>query len=258
MTPYHFYYVYILKSLSYSEQLYIGFTTNLRKRLSQHNNGENISTNRYRPWRLFYFEAFSDEKMARNRELSLKNNGNPMRELKKRTGIFSEHKSDKGFTLIEVIIYIAIFGILFGGAVMASYNLFESNERNVTKSMLEDEGEFLLGKISWVTTGISSISSPAVNTTSNSLTVTKWDTSIKNPVVVTQVGNAMTIRRGTGPEIILNNSNTNISGLLFTHTYDSGNGQKPESITVNFTLSALTPNGIAVSQDFTDTIFIRK
>ncbi len=258
MTPYHFYYVYILKSISYSEQLYIGFTTNLRKRLFQHNNGENISTNRYKPWQLFYFEAFSDEKMARNRELNLKNNGNPMRELKKRTGIFSEHKSDKGFTLVEVIIYIAIFGILFGGAVLASYNMFETSEKNITKSMLEDEGEFLLGKINWATTGISSISSPPINSSGNSLTVTKWDTSIKNPIVITQTVDAMTIRRGTEPTSVLNNSNVNVLNLLFTHSYDTGNGQKPESITVNFTLSTLTSTGVAVSQDFTDTIYIRK
>lgn len=170
----------------------------------------------------------------------------------------SNYKKSRGFTLIEVIIYITIFGILFGGAVLSSYNMFESNERNITKSMLEGEGEFILGKISWATSGINSITSPAINDSSNSLTVSKIDPSVKNPLVITLVGNAITLRRGADPDQILNNSNTNITNLLFTHTYDTGNGQKPESIIASFTLSALTPNGMSVSQDFTDTIYIRK
>lgn len=45
MTPYHFFYVYILKSIKNTEQFYIGFTTDLRKRFSQHNDNLVISTN---------------------------------------------------------------------------------------------------------------------------------------------------------------------------------------------------------------------
>ena len=77
------YFVYLLKSIHYN-QLYIGSTSDLDKRLMEHNNGENVSTDRYKPWKIVYYEAFQAEKLARMREKSLKYHGNAVRELYKR------------------------------------------------------------------------------------------------------------------------------------------------------------------------------
>jgi predicted GIY-YIG superfamily endonuclease len=113
MTPYHFFYVYVLKSARFVNKFYIGFTGDLRKRLTQHNSRENTSTKRYAPWKLLYYEAFSDEHSARDRELSLKHNGNPMRELKKRIGLLPNRKSDKGFiALTSSLILSAILMLM--------------------------------------------------------------------------------------------------------------------------------------------------
>lgn len=111
MTPYNFCYVYVLNSMRFSHELYIGFTHNLRKRLVEHNQGSVISTKRYTPWKLLYYEAFSNESFARARELHLKNNGNPMRELKKRIGFVVASKSGKGFTLIETLVAVSLLTI---------------------------------------------------------------------------------------------------------------------------------------------------
>src|SRR3989344_4463672 len=108
MTPYHFFYVYILESMRLPSKLYIGLTNNLRKRLIEHNIGKSTYTKSFTPWKLVYYEAFSDARAARARELSLKNNGNPMRELKKR--VF--RKSGKGgFTLIETLVAITLLTV---------------------------------------------------------------------------------------------------------------------------------------------------
>ena len=109
VTPYHFSYVYVLESLQRARELYVGYTRDLRRRLREHNEGVVISTRRYMPGKLLYYEAFPNETYARRREKSLKDNGNPMRELKKRIGYT---KSDKGFTLIEVMVTVAIIGLL--------------------------------------------------------------------------------------------------------------------------------------------------
>ena len=77
------YYVYLIKCKKHSET-YLGSTNDLRRRLSEHNNGREISTKRYRPWRLVYYEAYRSEKDAREREMKLKSHGNAIRELKKR------------------------------------------------------------------------------------------------------------------------------------------------------------------------------
>ena len=65
------FYVYFLESQSFDE-LYFGFTANLRRRLIEHNSGLNFSTKRYMPWELIYYEACNNEKDAKRREKYLK------------------------------------------------------------------------------------------------------------------------------------------------------------------------------------------
>lgn len=77
------YYLYILKS-KIDFKLYIGYTDNLKRRLSEHNNGVVTSTNPRRPFELRYYEAFHDQENAKKREHSLKKDGKALAQLKKR------------------------------------------------------------------------------------------------------------------------------------------------------------------------------
>ena len=65
------FYVYLLESVK-SGEWYIGYTSNLRRRLVEHNQGLNISTRRYKPWNVIYYEACVNEKDAHRREGYLK------------------------------------------------------------------------------------------------------------------------------------------------------------------------------------------
>lgn len=62
-----FSYVYLLHSLK-NGQLYVGFTNDLKKRVTEHNKGQNRSTRPYTPWELIYYESHRSEKDARRRE----------------------------------------------------------------------------------------------------------------------------------------------------------------------------------------------
>lgn len=77
------YYVYFLKSKN-SEATYIGFTTNLRLRIAQHNNRLSFSTKNNAPWELVYYEAFRSKIDAMERERMLKYDGKAKTMLKKR------------------------------------------------------------------------------------------------------------------------------------------------------------------------------
>ena len=53
------YRVYILKSIRYPKT-YVGFTSNLKRRLEEHNSGKNFYTRKYKPWELLYYEDCRD------------------------------------------------------------------------------------------------------------------------------------------------------------------------------------------------------
>ncbi len=62
-----FFYTYILQSIKHQD-LYVGYTTDLKERLKKHNSGSNVSTKSHRPWFLIFYEAYRNEKDAKRRE----------------------------------------------------------------------------------------------------------------------------------------------------------------------------------------------
>ena len=66
-----FYYVYILKSQKDNE-LYIGKTKNLKKRLEQHCQGQVKATKGRRPVKLVYYEAYKNKRKWSEQELFYK------------------------------------------------------------------------------------------------------------------------------------------------------------------------------------------
>ncbi len=77
------FYVYILKSRK-DEKLYIGYTSDLKRRVSEHNEGQNISTKPRRPLDLLYYEAYMSQADAKKREFNLKNSAGAKTALKRR------------------------------------------------------------------------------------------------------------------------------------------------------------------------------
>ncbi len=62
-----FYYVYALRSLK-DYKFYLGFTSDLKRRLQEHNRGKNVSTAQRLPLELIFYEAFLNKKDALRRE----------------------------------------------------------------------------------------------------------------------------------------------------------------------------------------------
>jgi len=67
-------YVYILKSEPYPNQEYIGATSDLKKRLNDHNSGQSKHTAKYAPWKIIWYCAFDDKIKAYDFEKYLKSN----------------------------------------------------------------------------------------------------------------------------------------------------------------------------------------
>jgi putative endonuclease len=65
-------YVYLLQSLSFPTQRYVGVTTNLKERLQAHNAGASLHTSKYRPWKVVMYLCFQDDRRAAEFERYLK------------------------------------------------------------------------------------------------------------------------------------------------------------------------------------------
>lgn len=52
--------------------LYVGCTNDLKRRLKEHNNGEELSTKHYAPFELIHYEAYKNKSDAHRREQYLK------------------------------------------------------------------------------------------------------------------------------------------------------------------------------------------
>lgn len=75
------YYFYVIKNES--DKLYHGYSSNLRKRLFEHNKGINFSTKKH-VWKLIYYEAYFSQEDAKERERQIKQFGQAWAQLRRR------------------------------------------------------------------------------------------------------------------------------------------------------------------------------
>ena len=73
----------MLKSKSIKPVTYVGYTKNLKKRISLHNSGKGAKFTRGRKWRLIYKEKYKSKKEAISREYYIKKNRSLRNKLKK-------------------------------------------------------------------------------------------------------------------------------------------------------------------------------
>jgi putative endonuclease len=68
------YFVYLLKSIK-DNNLYIGRTSNLKQRPLEYNSKKSFTTKGREPFKLIYFEGYTHENDAKQREKNLKYHG---------------------------------------------------------------------------------------------------------------------------------------------------------------------------------------
>ena len=79
------YYVYLLIS-QYNKKIisYVGYTSNIKKRLLLHNNSKGAKFTRGRRWKLIYKQSYNSKSLAMKEEYKLKKNYNHRNLIKKK------------------------------------------------------------------------------------------------------------------------------------------------------------------------------
>ncbi|MBY0539271.1 hypothetical protein K2P56_02450 [Patescibacteria group bacterium] len=147
----------------------------------------------------------------------------------------ARHKSLRGISLIEAVVYLALATFLVTGVVVASYPLFTNTERQSKSTVQEMEAANVTQKILNILNSATSISAPVVGAQGSSLTtVTPLGT-----VTVTNTGNEITVNRGSGA-IPVHSDRVAMTGLNFSRI--AGGVGEPDSLV--FVFSA---NGVPIS-----------
>jgi putative endonuclease len=67
----YIFHIYVLYSQKF-DKIYIGYTSDLQKRIGEHNSGRSRFTKSYMPWELVYSEEIPTRSFAMKREKELK------------------------------------------------------------------------------------------------------------------------------------------------------------------------------------------
>jgi len=79
------FYVYLI--VGDNSKIYVGYSADLKRRLNEHLNDKVYTTKRMKNPKLFYYEAYPNEKLAKERERKLKQYGSSYNGLLKRLGL---------------------------------------------------------------------------------------------------------------------------------------------------------------------------
>ena len=98
-----------------------------------------------------------------------------------------------GFTLLETIIYLALFSVLMSGALLAVYQLLESTAINQTALSVQAEALFVNQKFSWALSGATEV----LVVSSTTLRIVRPDIGSDSPIDFVAQNGAWYIARGT-------------------------------------------------------------
>lgn len=148
----------------------------------------------------------------------------------------------RAFTLIETLIYLALFSVLIGGIASAMYLLIQSSGKVQANAILLQEEQFIMATIERVVGAATTVSLPGAGGSGSTLMVN---------------GNAITL---SGTDVLLNgiagelnNTNVRVTRLVFSRT-----AALPVGITTAITVETNTPNGQLLSYSASTTKYIRQ
>lgn len=145
----------------------------------------------------------------------------------------------KGFTLIELMLYVAIVSVLLSTVVGLYMALAQSRTKMQAVSEVEMQGYHAMAQVTAAIRGGQSISSPTPGNASGSLTLVTGATST-NPTIIDVMSSTLRIKEGTSNPIALTNSRVQVSNLVFENFTNPGT---EGSIFVYFTLSNVNLTG---------------
>jgi prepilin-type N-terminal cleavage/methylation domain-containing protein len=146
-------------------------------------------------------------------------------------------KSRAGFTLIELIVFVAIFSVAMG----AFMNIFTSVSgiavRQSSVAEVQSQSQFILQTIQHYIERSSMVSTTVDEATPT--LVLRMSSSTEDPIVINMNGTAIQLKIGAAAAQNITSSRIEVSGLSFARRSNPGG---KDSVSVSFVLSYATSN----------------
>ena len=153
-----------------------------------------------------------------------------------------------GYTLIELLLYIAMVGVLLA-AVTAFFGVTtDARIKNQSMTEVNEQGLFALDMIAQTVRNGTSISSPAAGASESQLTLTV-PTGALSPTVFDVSGGVLRMKEGAGSAVALTNSKVQVVSLAVANLTRSGTGG---IVQISLTLSRINTAGVN-QYDYTET-----
>lgn len=161
--------------------------------------------------------------------------------------------SKKGFSLIELLLYMGIFSILIVVLFQLLTSIFDFQLESESASSVTQDGRFIVNKLAYDVPRAATISEPLLGLTGQSLTILD---GVNSYTYSLSSGNLIVTQNPGSISNQLNSLDTTVSNLNFYHLAD--NVEKNDTITVTFTLtSKIKRRGQPNSLDYRTTVGLR-
>jgi len=141
----------------------------------------------------------------------------------------------QGFTLIELVLYIAIVAIMMTALIPFAWNTIEGGVKSSTQQEVFSQARYSSEYIKYIIRSASGINS--VSPTQISLTTANSGT---NPTLISLSSGNITLKQGLSSAVNLNSIDTKVSSLVFTNYSSADN--KTKNIQFVLTVAANYPN----------------
>lgn len=156
------------------------------------------------------------------------------------------HIKNRGFTLIETILYSALIAATIGAMLAVTYQIIQGSRAVSEKINSGEEAAFVIAKIKWALSSASTINSPGSGASSSTMSLSLADYT-KNPVVFSLDNGVVYLQKHGGIRVPLTSSRIVVNNLIFTHIPASG--KKPEGVRIGFSTLGI---------QYDKTFFLRK
>lgn len=146
-------------------------------------------------------------------------------------------KNNRGFTLVELLLYVGISAVMLLIISVFLSSLLQSRIKNQTIAEVDGQGMQVMQTIAQTARNAENITAPSTGASATSLTL-DVSTGANDPTVFDLSGGAIRISEGGGSAVPLTNSRVTASALTFQNL---SRADTPGTVRIQFTLEAVNP-----------------